>query len=263
MNFNLIMFSTSKVILFSFVFVILLISCRTTKLKQSSSPAPDRTAEEVLGLLKKNERGYDFYTAKINSEIDTEDFGISVQIGLWVKKNKYIFSTYKKLNFEAARSYITPDSIYIINRLQGYYNAEEIRSIWNIINMQVPVSQMQDIIVGNHIVPVISEVINFSRQDEDYLLHFAYEGNDVKYTINGYTGMVRQVKISSPAHGDITADYEDFRSTGGVKRPYKNTILLKSPELNATIKLNLKEIIWDKDSDIQFSIPARYERYGL
>ena len=129
--------------------------------------------------------------------------------------------------------------------------------------MQVPISQMQDIIVGNHLVPLITEVNDFSRQGDDYLLHFDYEGNDVKYTINGYSGMVRQVKISSPEHGDITADYGEFRNTGGVKRPYKNLISLKSPELNATIKINLKEIIWDKDSDIQFSIPERYERYGL
>lgn len=263
MIFNLGMYSFSKHVLILFILLSVLISCRTSKLKENTGPAPDRTSDEVLKALSKNARTYNFYTAKINGDVDTEDFGIKLQIGLWIQKDKYIFSTYKKLNFEAARSYITHDSIYIVNRLQRYYQAEQLNSIWDMIQMQIPMSQMQDVIVGNQIIPGAGQIIDFIRQENDYLMSFMYEGNEVQYTIDGYNTMVKKVKITSPEHGDITAEYEDFRNAGGVKRPYKNTIVLKSPDLNATIKLDLKEIMWDKDSNIQFSVPPRYERYGL
>jgi hypothetical protein len=71
------------------------------------------------------------------------------------------------------------------------------------------------------------------------------------------------VKISSLDYGEISAYYENYKSFGGVKRPVKNTIQIVSPDFNATIILNIKDIIWDKDSNIKFTIPTRYERLSL
>jgi hypothetical protein len=257
------MFSFQQVRFIFILTVVLLSSCRTSRIKTNTTPAPERKVEEMLSLLQKNTKTYNFYTAKINGDVDTDDFGIALNIGLWIQKDKYVFTTYKKLNIEAARAYITPDSIYIVNRLQRYYNAEELKSIWEMLRLEVPLTQLQDLIVGNQIIPAPEEVIGFIRLENDYDLSFEYDGNLVEYKIDGYTGLVKLVKIKNKDHGEVSAAYDDYRSTGGVKRPFKNTIVVKSPELNATVKLDLKEIIWEKDSKIQFSVPARYDRYGM
>jgi hypothetical protein len=243
--------------------MILFIGCKSSKIKTYDYPAPERSVDEIMNFLKKNSKEYNFYTAKISGDVDTDDFGISVGINLWLQKDKYIFSTFKKLNVEAARSYITTDSIFIVNRLQRYYNAENLDYIWNTINLQMPLWQMQDLIVGNQIIPDQSTIQNFERQGNDYQLTFTYDNNIITYTIDGYTSLVKGVKISSLDYGEISASYEYYKSFGGVKRPVKNTIQIVSPDFNATIILNIKDIIWDKDSNIKFTIPTRYERLSL
>jgi Domain of unknown function (DUF4292) len=252
-----------KVVCCLFIGVLFFAGCRSSKIKTYDGPAPERTQSEVLSLINKNSINYNFYTAKIGGDVDTDDFAVSVSIGLFLQRDKYIFSTFKKFSTEVARSYITNDSIYIVNRFLRYYQAEKLRSIWNMINLQMPLWQMQDLIVGNQIVPFEDDILTFGREGNDYKLAFLYDNNEAFYTIDGYTGLVKEVKMVSQNYGEVTAIYDDFRNTNGVKRPYKNTLIVKSPDINATVVLNIKEIVWNKDSNIHFTIPTRYERVRL
>lgn len=252
-----------KVNLLLSLFLLLFIGCKTNKVTKYEFPAPERNVSEVLSFLKKNTKNYEFYTAKMSGDVDTDDFAIAVGINVWLQKDKYILASIRKLNVEAARAYITNDSIFLVNRFQRYYNAEKLSYIWNTINLQMPLWQMQDLIVGNQILPDINEVQNFERIENDYSLTFMYDNNNVQYIIDGYTSLVKTVKITSKDYGEVIAKYDNYKTSGGVKRPFKNTLQIISPDLNATIILDIKDIIWDKNSNINFTIPTRYERLSL
>jgi hypothetical protein len=179
-----------------------------------------------------------------------------------MKKDEYIWSTYKKLGIEAARSYITEDSIYVVNRLQRYYQAEPFDRVWQLISFPLSIGEMQDIIVGNLPVPDEKDILNFQKTENNYLLRSKYKGNIYTYLIDGKSMVVTKVLLED--RGDrLEVDYGQFMEDQGVKRPQKIDIKVDTRDLKAQLVLKIVETEWEKMKDASFTIPSRYERMGF
>jgi hypothetical protein len=239
-----------------------MVGCKTKNIISVGGDAPPRSKQEILQALTKNTKSFEYYDAKISADVETEEFGIGVGVTLRMKKDEYIWCNYKKLGIEAARSYITKDSIFIVNRLQRYYQAEPLQSVWELVSYPLSIGEMQDLIVGNLVIPEEKDILSFEKKDDAYRMAAVYKGNNYYYLIDGSTMLVTKVILED--RGELLEVlYEDFIKVDGVKRPTSISINVNTKDLKAQLKLKVNETEWEKYKDASFSIPTRYERVGF
>ena len=194
---------------------------------------------------------------KLNVNGDENDVTFNVRIA---RDQKIWISITAILGVEAARAVITPDSIMVVNRLQGLYIREPFRFIHQFAGKLVNFKTVQSLLVGNAIGELLNDnsiftpqgtntVVNGNLQDLIYRLLL---GADLKVTQTTLTNQLAKQSLQVTngafiqANNRIVPSQIDINSTSGNKK------------IQASLRYNKVE--FDLPLEYPFSIPKSYER---
>ncbi|MFC6996812.1 DUF4292 domain-containing protein [Rufibacter roseus] len=238
--------------------LLMLVGC-----SKKTTPSVSASVEpEVINKVKVVNTDYAYFSAK--GKVQSENSGLSANITLRMKKGEVIWASVQKFGAEVARLKLTPDSVYIVNRLQNEALVGSYELLSRRYNVDVDFNTLQEVLIGNFVPVGKQELINENgpvqhvRQVRGRL--------QIDQIVDTTRYKLKRVEVRNLANKDLmTVDYQEFEVLEG--KPFAKSLLLtiQQPEGNrdksniVVVKHNQVSTS-DTSLDFPFSVPSNYER---
>ncbi|MEL6275022.1 MAG: DUF4292 domain-containing protein, partial [Bacteroidota bacterium] len=201
-----------------FPFVTLLIFFAGCKAKQSAQgPAEDvvtfSAAEQVMQQMIQNQVNTNWLDARASIKLDSRDFNVGGTAFIRLEKDKRLWVSVKKFGFEAARALVTPDSFFILNRLQNEYTAEPLSYIAEKYKMPARFDLLQQVVLGNPI--FMDRQLDVETKEGSYHLYGQNNRWKSDYWLGQSTYYLERMRLKEvPEDRTLQVFYDDFKDAG-------------------------------------------------
>jgi len=251
-----------------------LVSCKAHKLavtptdKTPTIQATDAPAKYVapsliskLPDIRAKQVAFNTFSGKAQTKLDIDGSSNNVTLNLRIDRDKKIWVSITAtvlITVEVARAVITPDSINIVNKLQGVYIKKPFSYVYQYAGNQITFKSLQAILLGNAMPELLNPsssvttdnantIISGNLQD---LVYKMILGPDYKVSQSNLNNQPAALTLQVTNSAFIQADNRvipsqiDIVSSAGAKK------------INASLHYNSAE--FDKPLDFPFSIPGGY-----
>lgn len=235
----------------AFLFIILFYSCTSSK-KLVNLPSKSKSA--ILAGLQRNYIDYDFFYGKAKIKFNGEESKVGGRSRIIMAKDSLIWMNFKKLTIEGARALITPDSTWVIYRLDDLYEAGPTQEFFDYYRIYRSFGEMQDLLIGNFPIPNSEEDITYNVGPY-HEIQFRQGGDEFTYWINEDLSIFR-VQIKDVFGRQIRATFSEYNDD---RFATKKEFEIYSPEEGkSTITIKLTNVEFNVPREIKFDIPDHY-----
>jgi hypothetical protein len=246
------------------VAVAVLASCGAKKVAVNTSTGGNGT----ITYTPKSESNYlinnlDYHTfsgrakAKVELGKDNQDVTMHVRI----QRNKAIWiSITGMLGIEGARVLITPDSVKIMNKLQGEYIVKPFDYLKKYTGEGVSFGVLQDLLVANVSSDLLrTDQITVAQATDDVQLAGVKNDLSFQYSLNGKyrPKVIRLTPIGTSQ--SLESFYSSFNDVTGYNFPQNQNIKLNGGGFHVNALLNYNKVEFNQEVDMPFAVPARYK----
>ena len=220
------------------------------------------SAEALVDHMVKNQVKAEWMYAKAKVRYDDKYQGFGASATIQLRKDSVLWMNIRKFTIEVARVQITPDSIYILDRINNEYYIEAIDYIEDSYNLPANFNTLQAIMLGN---PVFFDpsVLIAEKKDLAVYLSGATDRFESKYVLDATNLLLRSMSFGE-LETDRKVDYEleDYRQTADKQNfSYIRKLDLDSQETGkSSLEIKLNKVEFDVPKSIRFEIPKRYTR---
>ena len=218
------------------------------------------TSNKSAAIAAINSSAFEFNTLSVKSKvglmINTNSNDVSMNIRMQNKSIIWISVT-AIAGIEVARVLITPDSIKVLNRLQGLYMAKPFSYIYQYANKQITFGTLQNLFVGNAIEGTVTESSEFSVQENQTQITSELSGMLYKLIMDANNKVVENT-LQDPKGQRLIAKYTDFQTVNERKMPYSVNLISNATNRNLRIDLKYTSVSVNEPLDFPFSVPKRF-----
>ncbi len=250
-----------------------LISCKAHKQLIVNQPArqpqvanpvtqtpPVINAKAINNAILANQAVFNTFSGKAKARLDIDGSSNDVTLNIHIQRDKRIWVSVTAtvlVQIEVARALITPDSILIINKLQGVYMKKPFSYIYQYAGNQVDFKAVQALLVGNALPQTLTDNSTVTADSGSTIL----TGNqqDMLYRVLVTGNRVRQTDLSNaPANLMLQVSNNDFTQVDNRSLPSQINIVSSAgtKKINASLHYNSAE--FDKILEYPFNIPGSY-----
>jgi hypothetical protein len=218
--------------------------------------------------LKVEEIEFDCFQARSKIKILDGNQSINASANIRIKKDSIIWiSVTPSVGIEIFRTIITPDSVYIIDRLNREYQELSIDSVNNRLNFDLSYAMLESILLGNLVIPRQGNE-KVMREGNYYRLRQYDSHFSVDNFINSKSMKIEKVSIVDDTTSNyLRADYHNFQEVDSVLFAFNNSISLFYSDNDQSINTQViitynKATFSDKKVKFPFNIPERYDSKG-
>ena len=239
----------------------LLTSCGGGKAVSASKPVfTGKSDAAVLYETMIDEGSYTWYTGKARIKANTPDVRMSATMNLRMLRDSVIWATIDKLGFEVARVFITPDSVFVVDRLNKEYTRKSLTSFLLEYGVHIGFSDLQNVLIGRMIALTPAYIESGYESDQVMLIVSDYTGVTAKHWM---TPTLPQRLLKSylvDAGGRKlqieNVDWETFHD--GTQISYGRLLLFEDTHGMTEVEISFSEITKNVPTSIPFSIPENY-----
>ena len=236
----------------------------TRKVDSTAVTAPVDNAAAAkaakLEAIKSRQLTYNSFSGKAKTKLNINGNSNDVTLNVRIQHNQKIWvSVTALLGIEVARAMITPDSIMVINRLQGVYMKKPFSYIYTYASKQLNFQSVEALLVGNPIPQLLKPdgtlepAANGSltlKGNLETLLYMLLIGPDMKVTQTTLSNARAAQSLKVLNSEFIQADNRIVPSNISITSAIQNK--------NIQIDLNYGKVEFDQVLDYSFSIPSKY-----
>lgn len=249
--------------LYSLALCVLMLAGCQKKMTPGTSSGASATPEVINSKVKVANTDFTFLSAK--GKVQMSGSGLGANLTLRMKRNEVIWASVQALGFEAARIKVTPDSVYIVNKLEQEYFAGSYELLKQKFKVDVSFSALQDLLIGNYVATTdASEKI---MQEGTVQRTQQQRGSlQIDQFIDTALFKLTRMEVRNLTNKDLMkVDYSEFEQVEGKPFPKSVVLSIQQPEGNkektkeAVVKL--RQVSTTETSlDFPFSVPSDYER---
>lgn len=243
-----------------------IVSCKARK-QLLVTRKPDTVAKHAdnkvnsrLVAIRAQQLNFNTFAAKAKTNLDINGNSNDVTLNIRINRDKKIWvSITAILGVEVARAVITPDSILMINRLDGVYLKKPFSYVYAYASRQVNYKTLESLLVGNAIPELLSEKGEIATVNGNTTL----SGNldDLLYKlIVGADNKVTQTNLDNQAQAQsLQIVNKAFIQAANRILPSQVDIASIVKDKKIHINLHYTKVDFDQQLEYPFSIPDRYE----
>ena len=246
--------------LFLFLTILLAPACKSLRRTVGGELKP-KSEKVLMKHLLDNQVNAEWLGAKAKiaytDEYGRESFSTTIRI----RKDSAIWVVFKKFSLEGARALITPDSVYVIDRLNREYTVKPFAAVQREYNLPVGFQGLQAMLLGNPVffASQTEAVVDSGRyllsQKNDHLL--------AKYWLDGAKMLLQEFFVNdfrnSRSMSVISTNYQSLEDKQ--KFSYFRSLNLSSPELGKmNVEIDFTKVEINVPQKMDFEIPNRYAR---
>jgi len=254
---------------------LLFTACHSTKMAQRAVPAQpvvtqspakkintvDSTAiikDTITGLLNAPVNFSTFY-AKAKANFNSDQASGNATVYIHMQKDSAIWiSVTGPLNIEGARVLITPDSVKIINRLEGTVQLSSIQHLQQITKLPFSFSDFQNVILGKP--SVINAELNFDFKPDS--IKVSAQQSFINYIFsftrsNLILGESRFIANSNGNLVDANIFYNNYQNINGINFSADRDVAVAGTS-PMRLELSFKEYNFNQPQSFLFTIPKNF-----
>lgn len=249
----------SKGFLLLFLVLLLGSGCGIFRKAAGEEALPERNAKFLLKKIVQQQVDADWFSSRARISFDNDEFSFSATANIRMRKDSVIWANVKKLNIEAGRALIRPDSFFVIDRINREFARQPVSDIAKMLQIPASFDLLQTILLGNPFffttdLEADIDGPNYSLKGEDARF-------STSYLVDGKDFFLKKVRIAEKAT-NRTVEMELSQYAPLDKKQnfsYFRTLRMDSPEtgpLQVAIEFSKVEVNIPKH--IEFEIPSRY-----
>lgn len=255
--------------------VLLLGSCKNTQ-KVTKQGLQYKSTDTLFKELAKNELRYEYLSARVSAKVKTNKATNSFNARLRMHKDSVIWASITPaLGIEAARIYITPDTLKFIDRINARYFVGSYEMVNNMLDTDIDFEMLEAIITGNNFTFYANDKFESSIGKEHYMLNSLrrrelkkeFKGIDsVRIILQNIWLNPETFKIDKMALKDIQsnkkleATYSDFKELGEQLMAMSMIVNIKArADDNAYVELEYSRVELEENLNFPIKIPEKYE----
>lgn len=245
--------------LFFLASLLLLAACKTSK-GTVAAPKNKETPDYLLKKMAANQINADWFSAKAKIRYEDEERSVSITSTIKLKKDSVLWMNVKKLGIELARLLVTPDSIFILNRFENSYVAEELQMVERLYNLPANLNVLQSILLGN---PIFLTMRNWTSEIKgtNHYLQSVDTRNQNNYWLSPQDFLLQQMELADKQNARaVNLKFDEYVTLIGDKKfSYIRKLELKSPDTgDVLVDLEFSNVQINTPEEIRFEIPSRY-----
>jgi hypothetical protein len=211
--------------------------------------------------LTKNEVNFQWYNAKIGANIKSPEYSGGATIIMRMSADSIIWAQFKKLAVEGARSLITKDSFFLINRLERSYQRTSIQEFFEKTENRLGFFDFQKLFLGNVFPNKLLKISRFRQEGPECYLDAVIKDTPInlKYVVNAYSQLVSKLEYRDDEGNYLFLTLGDYKTYKGKELPYEVSLMLNYRGVEYAIHLEIKDLELDVQKEMIFSIPSHYE----
>jgi len=244
-----------------FVCGLLFFSCKSSR-SVSGGPAPRPKSPRFLTKkLIQNQFKATWLSAKAKV-VYRDDYG-GVQkftANLRLRKDSVIWMNFKKMSVEAVRLQITPDSFFLINRIDHEYLSESFVKAQKIFGLPAAFSGLQAMLLGNPV--FFTKDLTASVEGHAYKLEGKTDRLVVRYWLEPRKYYLKRMFVEDFRNKRaMELALDDFEALpDGQNFSYFRLLNFNSPEYgDVSVKIELSKLEFNVPKRIRFEIPEHYK----
>lgn len=268
--------STLNTLLLAFVVTIALGGCTSKKnIIATDGSVTMKSQEQLLDDALAAQPAFNTLSAKISLEMisGNQSSGMKVNSQLKLERDRAIQLSIRApfINSEVFRLNITPDSVYVIDRMSKKYAVENIKDLEKNRDIQFNFNNMQALFTNALFIPGKKSI---SKKDyNDYTVsiqsaQFRLMTKDKKgffynFAVNA-SDRVTEARITSPNNRySLLWNYRDFVQSGAYVFPSVMSADATVQKKRVRLNMSLSNLEYDKDVNIENNPPSRYQRVSV
>ena len=239
-----------------------MLGCKAKKQLAVSPKASEKTdpATSKLNAIKSGQTSFTTFSGRARTKLDINGSSNDVTLNIRIQKGQKIWVSVTAIaGIEVARALITPDSLLVINKLQGLYVRKPFSYIYSFTSKQIDYSSLEAILVGNAIPQLLNDDAKMQADSGRTIL----------------SGNLQELVYKLIIDADMKASHTELanQSEGqslivdnSVLMPAENRVVpsqinMSSMAASKKVRVNLHYIKADFDLPLEypFSIPSRYD----
>ncbi|MEO1712721.1 MAG: DUF4292 domain-containing protein [Bacteroidota bacterium] len=202
----------------------------------------------------------DWLTSKLKMGYSDDYQSVKLNGYLRMKKDSVIWLVVKKLSVEVARIQITPDTFYVLDRINKEYAKQPFSELARLTNLPVTFSGLQSIVLGNPLFLTTNELASEIEKDA-YLLTATSDRYSNHFWLNGEDFSIKKMQLADlMEQRSVDLSYDDYQSVDGERIfSYFRILNFESEETGpASVNVEFSKVEINTPKPIRFDIPTRY-----
>ncbi|MCP2043241.1 DUF4292 domain-containing protein [Pontibacter sp. HSC-36F09] len=228
--------------------------------KKETIPSAASAATETVGNVTVQNLEFTYLNARGQLKFDDKGQSTSSGYALRMQKDSVIWiSVLPGLGIEAARIKLTPDSVYMMNRIQREYAATDYAFVSKRFNVALDFQVVQAILLGNYQANGSEKATTQGQMQHVQQLR---ENLLFDYFISSENLKLQQLNVKDQQSGNsIVVQYESFQPLGEVPFAYNMLAqILQSGQVSDFNLSHTKVTVSEDVLEFPFSVPSGYKR---
>lgn len=242
------------------LFLLTATACKTGR-KATGGKLKPKSEKVLMKRLLGNQLNADWLAGKAKITYQDEYTRQTVSSNVRIKKDSVIWMNFKKFGLEGGRALITPDSVFVINRLNGEFMAKPFDFLQKTYHLPVGFQGLQAMLLGNPV--FFSQKTEASVDDDLYRLSQKTDNLKADYWVDGDKFYLRSFFVDDFRNSrSISAQSSEYGLlTDNQPFSYLRTMNLKSKDFGEVqVEINFSKVEINVPKSIPFDIPAHYDR---
>ncbi|MFZ2897993.1 MAG: DUF4292 domain-containing protein [Saprospiraceae bacterium] len=243
------------------LFLILLTasSCGIFRKTTAEGALPERNAKFLLKKMAQQQVSADWFSSRAKISYEDDELAVSASANIRMRKDSVIWANIKKLNIEAGRALIRPDSFFVIDRINRQYTRQPVSDIANMLQLPASFELLQTILLGNPFffttdLQVAIEGPNYSLSGEDNRF-------STTYLLDGRDFLLKKIAVSEKESGrTVEMELSQYGPLDKKQKfSYIRILRMDSPETGPLqVEIEFSKVELNIPKNIEFEIPSRY-----
>lgn len=238
---------------------LLIQSCGTFRRASGGGSLSDKDESVLMKRMVENQISADWLGARAKVTYSDEYGSESFSAFIRTRKDSAIWMAFKKFSIEGVRVLITPDSVKIIDRLNGEYSAEPFEALRRKYQIPLSFQGLQALLLGN---PVF-----FSRESEvsldsgRYVLQQQSDNLMARYTLDQKSLLLKEFFVkdeqSRRSLRMMSANHQTLEDKQNFS--YFRSLNLASPDLGQMqVNIEFTKVEVNVPQKMDFNVPGQY-----
>lgn len=238
------------------------IACNTgKKIADSSVEKPITSTIQPAEVYLKHRLLYNTFSGRGDVQIQTEDKNQKVNLRISMNKDKDILASVVAMGMlEVGRAFVTPDSVFAVNRLNktgyalGYHEGAEF------LKADIPFGSLQDLFAGNPIIAADAPITNTDTKDSTITITQEKDSFIQVLQYNIYTQNLKNLEIKATNRPfECTIQYSNYQKAGiGQIFPYDRQINISNNGKKISLDIKFTQAEINIPVNTNFKIPPTY-----
>jgi len=236
--------------------------CSASRKTVAAPDMPKMDEAVAFRQMIRNQIQADWFSARIRLAYADSNQSVKASGTLHMKSDSLIWLNIRKLGFELARVKITPDSVFVIDRLNNQFVAEDMNYLNRTFQVPVNFSMLQALMLGNPVLFRIDNIIPNLTKD-GFLLRAPDEEVSGEYRlVNPDLLLVEMILQEVQTNRRLKVQMEEYQALPDEQKfSYFRKINLKeNVKTLLDVEVQFSQVEMNQPQELRFDIPERYIR---